>query len=164
MTIIAELTVDTVEEGLTISEYKYDAAGAFIRVSKCEGEHWRLQIDSDESGDSTVADQNEQARAVKAAAERVLYLNRPKRFSATGDAVSAEVAALIADRGWSQQYAADMFRMPQSRLSALMNGYSRWVLEDLFGVADAVDPDNAWEVVTRLAGVAEAAHRAEVAR
>jgi hypothetical protein len=74
MTIIAEPIVTT-EEGITVIEYKFDTVGAFIRVSRYGDEPWRLEIYSDESRGSTVADQIQQALAVKAAADQLLHLN-----------------------------------------------------------------------------------------
>lgn len=164
MTIISEPPKVTTEEGIEVSEHVFDAAGAFVRVSRADGEPWRLEIDTvDTAEGSDVAVQNAQARAVRAAADHVLRLNKPKRSGAADDAISAEVRALIADRDWKHQDAAARFGMTASRLSALLNGLAHWTLTDLLGVGDGLS-GHGWDAVLHLGQIGLAAREEEAGR
>lgn len=138
MTILdAPPTIERFDDG-AIEAHSFDTPTMYCRVERCIGEpHWSLNIDSSVTNMSR-AQQMENARAVIDAGRALLTLNRRKRSTRSDDALSVEVRALIADRGWTQQQAADEFGMAPATLSALLNGHSRWTLEAACAVAQSI--------------------------
>jgi DNA-binding XRE family transcriptional regulator len=122
-----------------IEAHVFDTPTMYCRVERTPADpHWSLNIDTPSAATSR-SQQMENARAVAAAARDLLIVNRPTRGTAADQAVSQEVRALIADRGWTQQEAAYEFGLSQSTLSALLNGHSRWTLEAACAIASSVD-------------------------
>lgn len=133
--------IDTFDDG-AIEAHFFDTSSMYCRVERCIGDpHWSLNIDT-KAESLTRSQQMENARAVIDAGRALLTLNRPKRSTRADDALSAEVRALIGDRGWTQQEASDEFGLSPAVLSSLLNGYSRWTLEATCAVASSSGNDD----------------------
>lgn len=128
----------------------FDTSSMYCRIERSVGDaHWGLNIDTNPEG-LTRSQHMENARAVIEAGRALLTLNRPKRSTRADDALSEEVRAVIADRGWDQRTAAEEFNMAPSALSALLNGHCRWTLEAICVVATRLGGEDSLPRLMRI--------------
>ncbi len=157
----ARVEPDSCEEnpGYNLESTVSGVGSHFIDNDRGEWKVWPGHVDNPIS----VAEANDYVRELRIAlsAAKTLNQHKPKEIAPSDVAIAAEVEALIADRDWTKDEAAEAFGMTHAKLTSRLAGRSGWTVTDLVALATGLgrDEDEVWELLASIGNAGFVANR-----
>ncbi len=148
----ARVEPDSCEEnpGYNLESTVSGVESHFIDNDRGEWKVWPGHVDNP----ITVAEANDYVRELRIAlsAAKTLNQHKPREIAPSDVAIAAEVEALIADREWTKDEAAEAFGMTPAKLTSRLAGRSGWTVNDLVALADGLgrDEDEVWQLLMSI--------------